>query len=239
MIVTLTTDFGTRDGYVAEMKGAILRVAPSAVLVDVTHAIAQGDTRHAQAVLLRTWRSFPAKTVHVVVVDPGVGTDRAPLAAAQQGQWFVGPDNGVLTGVLEGAEIVRLPVHRDASATFHGRDVFAPAAAHLAAGLPFSTLGEPVTRFVRSPLPVPRAPGHGEVLYVDGFGNLVTNLTTVGKTALLGDRTVPFGRTFADVQPGAAVAYPGSGGWIEIAVRDGSAHRVLGLAPGAEVSVTP
>lgn len=152
MIITLTTDFGVRDGYVAEMKGAILRVAPSADLVDITHAIAQGDIQHAQAVLIRTWRSFPPRTVHLVVVDPGVGTDRAPLAATNQGHAFVGPDNGVLTGLIEGADVVRLPVHPDASATFHGRDVFAPAAAHLAARFSLAALGEPVTQWIHSPL---------------------------------------------------------------------------------------
>ena len=238
MIVTLTTDFGLQDGYVAEMKGAILRTAPSATLVDVTHAVAQGDIQHAQAVLIRTWRSFPPRTVHLVVVDPGVGTDRAPLAATNQGHAFVGPDNGVLTALLEGATVVRLPVHPEASATFHGRDVFAPAAAHFAAGFSVAGLGEPVMQWIRSPLPAPRTPTEGQVLYVDGFGSLVTNLLDVGRTVKVGRRTVPSGRTFADVAPGDPIAYIGSGGWVEVAVRDGAAARVLGVGSGAAVTVS-
>jgi len=246
MIVTLLTDFGTADGYVAEVKGTLLRRAPGATLVDVTHEIPPGDVAAAAYLLGRSWRAFPEGTVHVVVVDPGVGTDRRALAAETGGHRFVAPDNGVLSAVLGAGEvaIVSLPMDAAASPTFHGRDVFAPAAARLVIGEPLGALGGAV----RDPvlLPPPRLERHGEdwvgeVVHVDRFGTLVTSVPgTVaggGGTVRIARHDVALGRTFADVAPGTPVAFVGSGGTIEVAVRDGRADEVLGAGRGAEVRV--
>jgi S-adenosyl-L-methionine hydrolase (adenosine-forming) len=241
-VITLLTDFGTTDGYVAEVKGTLLSRAPGAVLVDVTHDVPPGDIRAAQVVLGRVWHRFPPGTVHFCVVDPGVGGPRAALALAVGGHRFVGPDNGVFTEVLHGARVVALPIPPDASATFHGRDVFAPAAAALAAGAPLSDLGAPVAPRERLPLPRPRTEGSltvGEVLVADRFGNLITNLPAASGSVEVGGRAVgPVRRTFADVAPGAVVAYVGSGGTIEVAVRDGSAALRFGAGRGTVVRVT-
>jgi len=245
-IVTLLTDFGTTDSYVAEMKGVLLAGCPETLLVDVTHAVPPGDIRSGAYLLGRTWRRFPTDTVHLAVVDPGVGTGRGALALRSQGHWFVGPDNGLFTQVLHGAEVeaVMLRVPHAAAPTFHGRDVFAPAAAALARGDPLESLGEPLATIpIRLSYTEPRYEGKsviGEVLYVDRFGTLVTNLTTevVPPYAVLeveGLDIGPLRRTFGDVPTGGLLAYVGSGGAIEIAVRDGSAARRLGLGVGGRI----
>ncbi|MGH7536957.1 MAG: SAM hydrolase/SAM-dependent halogenase family protein, partial [Gemmatimonadales bacterium] len=147
-LITLLTDFGTTDSYVAEIKGEILRGAPGTTLVDLSHAVPPGDVRSAAYLLGRTWHHFPTGAVHLGVVDPGVGTNRAAMAFSAHGHWFVGPDNGLFTPVLHDAEveIVALPVPEGASPTFHGRDLFAPAAAALAQGVALSNLGPPFDR---------------------------------------------------------------------------------------------
>lgn len=241
-LVTLLTDFGTRDSYVAEMKGAMLAVAPDLRFVDVTHDLRPGDLDAGRYLVSRTWRRFPPGTVHLVVIDPGVGTERAALAATREGHAFVGPDNGVLGPVLDGAEVVRLPVPAGASPTFHGRDVFGPAAARLAAGAALTSLGEPFDAWMRAPLPAPQRSGGettGTVVYVDRFGTLVTNLpgaSVADRDAVaIRQTTVPLHRTFGDVRPGALVAYVGSDGTVEIAARGGSAAVALGAGIGAPV----
>jgi S-adenosylmethionine hydrolase len=245
-LITLLTDFGTADSYVAEVKGTLLAAMPAATLVDVTHAVAPGDVRAGAYLLGRVWHRFPAGTVHLAVVDPGVGTDRAALALSTQGHHFVGPDNGLFTFVLRDAEvqIVSLPTPPSASATFHGRDLFAPAAAALAAGTALSALGEP---FVGMPARLAYAKPHyegksvvGQVVYVDRFGTLVTNLTpdlvpSYASIEVEGLEVGPLRRTFGDVSSGGLVAYVGSGGQVEIAVRDGSATRRLGMGVGGRV----
>lgn len=245
-IITLLTDFGASDSYVAEVKAALLGGAPSAALVDVSHDVPPGDLRAAQYLLARAWHRFPQGTVHLVVVDPGVGTARRALAASAQGHHFTAPDNGVLTPVLDGATTVSLEEPPEAAPTFHGRDVFAPAAARLAAGAPLDELGSPVDDPLRLPQPTAREVGGavvGEVLYVDRFGTLITNLPATaahpaGRCTIAG-RTVPLGRTFADVDPGELVAFVGSGGTVEVAIRDGSAAEVLGVGAEAEVRLQP
>ena len=242
--VTLLTDFGTADSYVAEMKGAMLRVAPDARLVDVTHDVPAGDLAAGRYLLTRTWRQFPPGTVHLVVIDPGVGSARPALAATRDDHGFVGPDNGVLGPVLPGATVVKLPVPAAASTTFHGRDVFGPAAARLAAGTPLEALGERFDDWMRGEIPLPRREGKwtfGEVIYVDRFGTLVTNIpadAAHGRGTVVVQRTgVPLRRTFSDVEPGALVAFIGSGGTVEIAARDGSAAVALGVGVGTEVRI--
>jgi S-adenosylmethionine hydrolase len=245
-LVTLLTDFGTSDSYVAEVKGALLSAAPGVALVDVTHMVPPGDVRAGAYLLGRVWHRFPRGTVHLAVVDPGVGTERAALAVGAHGHYFVGPDNGLLTLVLRDAEVqvVTLPTPDGASPTFHGRDVFAPAAAALAAGAPLAQVGEPFTGIPqRLVYTEPHHEGKsvvGQVVYVDRFGTLVTNLTPelVPDYAVLeveGLEVGPLRRTFGDVPTGGLVAYLGSGGQVEIAVRDGSAARRLGMGVGGRI----
>ncbi|MGH7645821.1 MAG: SAM hydrolase/SAM-dependent halogenase family protein [Gemmatimonadales bacterium] len=242
-IVTLLTDFGLADSYVAEVKAVLLWRAPDVTLVDITHQVPPGDLRAAQYLLSRAWHRFPRDTVHLAVVDPGVGSDRRALAAQAAGHGFVAPDNGLLSFLPADARFVALTVPPAASPTFHGRDVFAPAAARLARGAPLADLGAPVTDPYRSPLPAPRAEENGwlgEVIYVDSFGTLVTNLPgsaiAAGAGILVSGRDAgPLRRTFADVARGGLVVYVGSGGSIEIAVREGSAARLLGVGAGESV----
>ena len=244
-MITLLTDFGTTDSYVAEVKGVLLTRAPGAVLVDLTHDVAPGDVRAAQVILGRTWRRFPEGTVHLCVVDPGVGTTRQAIALTAGGHRFVGPDNGLFTEMLTGCDSAVLAIPAEASPTFHGRDVFAPAAAALAAGTPLDVLGAPAASFVRASLPVPRREGNaivGEVLLLDRFGNLITNLegdarTAGGRVYVAGTDVGLVRRTFGDVRSGDVVAYRGSGDTVEIAVRDGSAADRLAATRGTEVRV--
>jgi S-adenosyl-L-methionine hydrolase (adenosine-forming) len=247
-LITLLTDFGTADSYVAEVKAALLRAAPHATLVDVTHAVPPGDLRAAAYLLGRTWHRFPEGAVHLAVVDPGVGTPRAALAFGTAGHWFVGPDNGLFTPVLRDAavEIVTLAIPPTAAPTFHGRDLFAPAAAALASGAALQALGQPYLGIPhRLSYRDPHYEGKsvvGEVVYVDRFGTLVTNLTPemVPDYAVIeieGLDIGPLRRTFGDVPTGGLLAYLGSGGQVEIAVRDGSAARRLGMGVGGRIRV--
>ena len=241
-LITLLSDFGTADGYVAEMKGVLYSMAPETRVVDLSHDIPPHDVELARLTVARYWRRFPAGTIHLVVVDPGVGSSRAALAVSSDDRYLVGPDNGVLSPalLLADAAVIALPVPAGASRTFHGRDVFAPAAAALAGGATLSALGtphdQPVVR--RTPEAVRREDGAvlGEVLAVDRFGNAVTNLVGVRNGVIAaGGRPVPVRSTYADVASGAAVALTGSSGLLEIAVRDGNASQVLKLGRGATV----
>ncbi len=245
-IITLLTDYGTSDAYVAEVKGVLLSQAPGATLVDVTHEIAPGDVMAGSYILSRVWRRFPAGTVHLAVVDPGVGTPRGAIAIRARDHFFVGPDNGLFSSILRATEVeaVHLAPVEGASPTFHGRDLFAPAAAALAGGSPLSSLG---ARYSSIPRRLSGAVPHhegkvvvGEVIYVDRYGNLITNLTPdiVPSYAVLEAESQiigPVRTTFGDVAAGHLLAYVGSGGTVEIAVRDGSAARRLGLGVGGRV----
>jgi S-adenosylmethionine hydrolase len=246
-IITLLTDFGTSDGYVAEIKGRLLRLAPDATVVDVAHDIGPGDVEAAAFVLGRTWRAFPEGTVHLAVVDPGVGTARRALAAEGGGHRFALPDNGLLTFVADQARLsaVALPVPEGAAPTFHGRDVFAPAAAALAKGAAPATLGTPAGAIVRLPRSAARRTDSGVVgtiVHVDRFGTLISNvpaeMIAAGARVRLADRAIPIRRTFGDMAQGEAVAFVGSGGTLEIGVRDGRADEVLGVGRGTAVQIT-
>ena len=245
-LITFLTDYGLNDSYVAEVKGVLLSRVPDATIVDITHLIPPGDIRSAAYVLGRAWRSFPEGTVHLAVVDPGVGTARAALAVRSHGHVFVGPDNGLFSYVLTCGpfEAVTLETPEKAAPTFHGRDLFAPAAARILMGYPLHLLGSPASSdLVRLTAGAPHYEGKvvvGEVIYVDRFGTLVTNLTTeeVPHYAVLETNDLEVGRlqkTFGDVASGGLVSYVGSGGLVEIAVRDGSAARRLGNGVGHEV----
>ena len=241
-IVTLLTDFGTADGYAGEMKGVLLSAAPTATIVDISHEISPQDIEMGRLTLARYWRRFPRGTVHLAVVDPGVGSARAAIAVRSEDRFLVGPDNGLLSPALltPHARVVELPTPATASATFHGRDVFAPAAARLLSGAPLEELGmlcdAPVIR--RTPEVRRGLEGElvGEVISVDRFGNAITNL--LGHqvhTVLAAGKAIPVRRTYSELAPHEAGAIVGSSGLIEIVVRDGRASDVLPLARGDEV----
>lgn len=250
-LITLLTDFGLSDPFVGVMKGVILSRFPAARIIDLCHGIAPQSVSEAAFWLERSWAYFPPGSVHVAVVDPTVGSRRRILALSAGGQWFLAPDNGLLGPALlgaPGAEVRALDLARlglsPASATFHGRDVFAPVAARLASGeLPFASVGDPVTP-EPGVLPPPARDGDaltGVVVTVDRFGNLITNLESglvLGSGARrveLGGRVFPLRRTYADVEPGAAVALVNAFDVLELALRDGSAARALGVGRGAAV----
>jgi S-adenosylmethionine hydrolase len=250
-VVTLLTDFGTRDGYVGAMKGVIATLAPSATIVDITHDVPPQDLAAAAFVLAQAAPFFPPGTIHVVVVDPGVGGRRRRVVVESEGHLFVGPDNGVLAlaaPVEEGWEITAAAFRRpEVSATFHGRDVFAPTAARLAAGAAASDAGPRVVLEGRlAPRPVlfshngRQVTGH--VVHVDRFGNLITDIVAAVLPALatvrVGSVEVPrVSVTYEDVARGELVAYVGSAGTLELAVRDGAASEVLAVGRGAPVVV--
>ena len=278
--IVLLTDFGLADAYVGMMRGVIASINPAAAVIDLTHGIAPQDVRHGAVVLADSHRYFPTGSVFVAVVDPGVGTDRAAIVLETPDARFVAPDNGLLTLVcrefdrdfghtlasgprstpsgcrawrLSNADFWRTPV----SATFHGRDVFAPVAAHLSRGVAPDLLGEPATDIVELSLPEPKPEGNvvrGQTLFADNFGNLVTDVTVdildgMGAreqgvqlvVSIAGHRIEGLARSFHD-PPGAGLrALVGSHGRLEVVVVDGSAATLLGNASGApvEASVEP
>ncbi len=245
-IITLLTDFGTADPYAGELRGVLLSKAPSATLVDLTHEVPPGNIPTAAYILARSWGHYPPGTVHLVVVDPGVGTRRRALAFHLGEHFFVGPDNGVFTTLpeLDHAHVVELPTKEHAAPTFHGRDVFAPAAAALAMGKDLTSLGAaaagPILRFQEAEVRREEQRVIGVVVYVDHFGNLVTNLAAAevdgcNGLEVSGESIGPIRSTFGDVGPGGMVAYIGSGGTVEVAVREGSAARRLDAGVGSRI----
>jgi hypothetical protein len=262
-IITLTTDFGLLDGYVGTMKGVLLSLCPEADLVDISHEIRPQAVRQAAYVLSTAVPYFPSGTVHLVVVDPTVGSERRPLVIETARAFYVAPDNGVISLALH-HDPARRAIHltnahyrlAQVTATFQGRDIFAPAAAHLACGTSPSEMGDPIplSEMVSLPATEPelRSDGswHGEILHIDHFGNLITNFrrpnrgpnrgpdpkSRIAVTAG-GRRIEKLGRTFSDVKPGELIAYVGSSGYLEIAMREGNAARVLGLEIGDPVQV--
>ena len=256
-LVTLTTDFGTADGYAGAVKGVLAARAPGARLLDLAHDVPPGDVTAAAWLLARAVPFFPPGTVHLAVVDPGVGTPRRRLLLDVAGRVLVGPDNGLFSLVVRALgeprravalDPSRLPPPPARSVVFEGRDVFAPAAAELAnamAGGPPEALdltrwGAPVQDWVRLPWPEPVRDGggwRGEVVSVDRFGNAITNLTPAhgGGPLEVAGAVVARGRAYADARRGEALALEGSSGLLEIAVNGGSAARSLGLGAGATV----
>ncbi len=241
-VITLLTDFGTADGYVGEVKGVLMTLASNAMIVDISHDVRPQDIDGARLAVARYWRRFPAGTVHMVVVDPGVGSGRAAIAVSSGDHLLVGPDNGVLSPALFAvdAQVVSLAVPPSAAPTFHGRDVFAPAAAQMANGVPLHELGEPWHSAVRRRTPEPhkRDDGavEGEVITIDRFGNAVTNLyARVDGWLEVASTMLPVVRTYAEVQTGTRVGVVGSSGLLEVAVRDGNAARDMHLVPGSAV----
>jgi S-adenosylmethionine hydrolase len=259
-VITLTTDFGARDWFVGTMKGVILGIQPRARIVDITHDLAPGDIPAGAFALAAAFTFFPPGTVHVAVVDPGVGSARAAIAIRAGQYQFVGPDNGVLSWAVAQAGPVQtirqltnakyfLP---EVSRTFHGRDVFAPVAAHLSAGLPSARLGPSLAEFQQLPRLAPtqqRGKWSGAVVYVDHFGNAITNLpgellrSQAGRTSqvrLPGRRKpIPVAQFYQGVAAGSPAAVVGSTGFLELAINGGSAAARLRLKPGARVVLEP
>ncbi len=243
-LATLLTDFGTADGYVAEMKGVLLTGAPTAQLVDISHDVPAQDVEFARLSFARYWRRFPEGTVHLVVVDPDVGTARKALAIESEGRFAVGPDNGVLSPAMlvPGARAVALDIPHGAAPTFHGRDVFAPAAVRLLRGESLESLGTPYSDAALRRTPeAQRRPDGGQdglVLGVDRFGNLITNLTGRGDgTVEIAGKLLRIVRTYGDVTEGELLALVGSHGLIEVAIRGGHAARTLGIGRGTPVTL--
>ena len=257
-VITLFTDFGVRDAYVAQMKGVILSINAALTVIDLNHEVAAFDVRQAAYLLEASSRYLPAGSIVVTVVDPGVGTARRPvLWATQSDRWFVGPDNGVFTHVLtahglrEAYELTETAYFRPRiSSTFHGRDVFAPVAAHLASGVPAADFGPRVEDLVTFPVSSPRAVGHaatGEIVHVDGFGNVVTNVTPDLLPGLQAGRnlsftiderrwTVPFCATYGNQPPGELVALVNSNDTLEIALTQGNASAQVKAPVGTRVT---
>lgn len=253
-LITITTDFGTRDGFVAQMKGVILGINPAVGLIDVTHDIQPYAVLEGALVLKGVSRSFPSGTIHVGVVDPGVGGARRGIVARSGDQVFVGPDNGLFSLVFQSSEPLEIREIRnpqciaaDPHPTFHGRDVFAPVAAHLSLGKPPEVMGPRIDDPELLSVAVAEETDneiHGEVVYIDRFGNLSSNIEArmiihprgivrVGNIAIHG-----ISRFFQEKEEGEAVALVNSFGLLEIAVNRGDAAKSLGIHIGAPVKVT-
>lgn len=252
-IITLTTDFGGADGYVGTMKGVILGFAPAVRLVDLSHEIAPQDIRQAIHVLRQAAPYFPPGTIHLAVVDPGVGSARQPLLVTTPQATFVGPDNGLFTFALEqpGAQAYVLDRPEawlpQVSRTFHGRDIFAPVAARLALGMAPGDLGTPISNAVRLAQAAPQRIGNdhvvGSVVHVDRFGNLISDVPAAwledgAWVCQIADREIAaLASTYAEVAPGIVLGLVSSGGTLEVAVREGSAARDLGVGVGATLTL--
>jgi len=257
-IVSIMTDFGTKDGNVGVMKGVILGIAPDASIVDISHEVFPQDVRQAAYILERQVFFFPEDSVHIVVVDPGVGTARRPIAAQIGTQRYVGPDNGVFTLIYERAEQEGLPVktvHTDKpkywlpkiSNIFHGRDIFSPVGAHFAAGVPLEDLGTPIDDPVRLDLPKPKKTDEGcvgDVIHIDWFGNVQTNIPRemIGET---NPKTITFGktkvdgvvRTFGEREPGDIIALYNSTDFLMLAMVNGNVAAPEKIQIGDPVTV--
>lgn len=264
-IITLATDFGLSDGFVGTMKGVILGINPEATIVDITHDIAPQNIEQGAFLFANAVKYFPANTIHVVVVDPGVGSARRPIAMEIGETFFIAPDNGVLSRAIQNSEIGNRKSESEiraiylnrseywlprVSSTFHGRDIFAPVAAHLSRGIALDALGDPIDDWVRlAPgLLTRRADGAlvGKVMRIDRFGNIITNIADEmlagqnrARIEIAGSSVNGIKQTYADVARGKVVALIGSSGHLEIAVRDGNAAQMLGVQLGDEILIAP
>jgi S-adenosyl-L-methionine hydrolase (adenosine-forming) len=258
-IVTLTTDFGTNDHFVGAVKGVILDIAPEAAIVDISHAVQAYDVLDGALAISQTYSYFPTGTVHLVVVDPGVGTTRRPIIASSDGYHFVAPDNGVLSMVYAKEERIHVRhvtsdhyFRQPVSNTFHGRDVFAPVAAYLAKMVDSHKFGEEIEDYVRFAAPRPKPVAENRlravVLKVDRFGNLITNVTPedapalfagkVGFKIVVGSKEITAIRTaYAEGTPGEVFGIVGSMGYLEIVANRAPAAQITGAGKGSEVSV--
>lgn len=254
-MITLLTDFGLRDSYVGVMKGVITQIAPAAMIIDLAHQIPSQSIAAARFNLLTAFPYFPPGTIHVAVVDPGVGSKRRAIALKLEQGFLIGPDNGIFSGILEDhPAIAAIELNQPAywrvptpSNTFHGRDIFAPAAAHLDAGVPFEALGTPIdpdslNRIAFRPYAEHEQGFVGCIQYIDHFGNLMTNIPgqVVGDRpwqVKIGSTLIPSHQIYGDTLIGTVLSLIGSHGWLEVAVNGGSAESTLGVRLGDLVQV--
>ena len=256
-IITLTTDFGTSDLYVGVMKGVILNINPQAQIVDITHAIPPQNVYAATFQIDSAYRYFPRGAIHVIVVDAGVGSSRRAIVCQTETAFFVCPDNGILTSILDRERLIQAvavenPVYclPQISNTFHGRDIFAPVAAHLLRGVPMGDLGRTITDLVRIPIPKPQvteASIIGHVIWIDHFGNLITNIShnilesmeaREGFVIQVGTVEIDrINRSYAESEIGECLAIIGSLGRLEISVNQGDAARRLELRRGDPIII--
>jgi S-adenosylmethionine hydrolase len=256
-IITLTTDFGLSDHFAGTMKGVILGIHPDAAIVDISHEIHSFEVAEAAFVLTQAHAYFPRKTIHVVVVDPGVGTSRRPILVEAAGQYFIGPDNGVFSMILSRypAKVREITAQRyflnQVSRTFHGRDVFAPCAAHLAKGVKPARFGKLIDNALRmnfeKPTRTSKRAWTGAVLKIDRFGNLITNyhveefghIRERAFSLIAGMHPVEkLASSYGEGQPGELFVIEGSSGYFEVASNQASAARLLGLAVGSPLELT-
>ncbi len=259
-IITLTTDFGLNDHYIGSMKGVILEIVPDAQIIDICHAVQPFDVLDGALTIAQAYNYFPAATVHLVVVDPGVGTERRPILASSDRHHFVAPDNGVLSLIYAREERMHVRhitsdhyFRQPVSKTFHGRDIFAPVAAYLSKRMETDKFGDEITDFVKFNAPKPKSVDgktlRGVVLKVDRFGNLVTNITPLDAPMLFQLDPLPFkivvGKceiteihaTYAEGRPGEVFGILGSMGYLEIATNRGAAVQLVGSGKGSEVNI--
>ena len=254
-IITLLTDFGLKDYYVPSMKAVILSICPSATVVDISHEVSSFDVLEAAFVLCASYRYFPRGTIHVVVVDPGVGSARKALIFKTKNYYFIGPDNGVLTlatdldGIVEVREIAnRKFMLHEISRTFHGRDIFAPTAAHLACGAPMEEIGPVVSKYEKLSFQIPQKVSdeyQGSILHIDKFGNIITNILSslipdaVKEVKLLLNNgkvyNIPLVNFYAEVPKGSILAIRGSSGFLEISINQGNAASTLKVNRGEKI----
>lgn len=251
-VITLTTDFGSL--YPASMKGVILSINPDVTIVDITHSIPPTDIRAGAFALYSAFRHFPLGTIHVAVIDPGVGTERKAIVIRSGGHYFVGPDNGVLIpaasllGDMEVFEIDNKEILGDISSSFHGRDIFAPVAAHISRGMDLEDIGQSTDEYVNldfSGYVIQDDFIESKVIYVDKFGNIVTNISGEelhkkiphGSILSISGRAMPFLSTYGEVRKGRVLSLIGSHGFFEIAVNQGSASKLLHLNNGNEIKI--
>ena len=240
--ITITSDFGLDDHYVGSMKGVILGINPDVVITDITHRIPRYDIFKAAFTLRSFYRNFPKETIHIAVVDPGVGSHRKPISVQTEHGIFVGPDNGIFSFIYGSCKELRIfeisnPKYMmsDVSQTFHGRDIFAPAAAHISLGLDLRELGKEIEEPVLLEISKPSVNDKeilGEVIYVDSFGNLITNITAdliQGYSSILIDDFIidSVANSYQDVEKGELLAIIGSSGFLEISVNQGSAANLI------------
>jgi S-adenosyl-L-methionine hydrolase (adenosine-forming) len=250
--LTLTTDFGLSDHYVGVMKGVIASICPQARVTDISHLVSPFETTEGAYLIAQSYKYFPKKTVHVVVVDPGVGTARRPILMEAAGQYFIAPDNGVLSMIYsrEKAKIRLISNEKyflhPVSRTFHGRDIFSPVAAHVAAGVPASRMGKLIDDYLRPPFQKPSRAGKrtwsGRILKIDRFGNIITNfhiedfpdLEKRNFAMVIGPQeTSILAHNYAECSPGELFVIVGSGGYLEVSVSQGSAAKKIGCESGA------
>lgn len=257
-VITLLTDFGVQDGYVGTMKGVIHTINPRASVVDLSHEVSPHDILEAAYILYSAYRYFPAGTVHLIVVDPGVGSPRRIVGMMADDYIFIAPDNGVLTFIIQRADVKEIfeitnekYFLKPISDTFHGRDIFAPVAAHLSKGVALAKLGGRIGGIKKLKIVKPRVTKEGfcgEVIHIDRFGNLITNIdrklleefkVQISKFKVKVGTEVIFGisKSYADVETGKFLAIFGSSGFLEISVSQGNASKVLGVERGQKVEV--